>query len=143
MQKVLLYLIGLGLCKGQVGNQRSQELTCYECAAKSSNDTCTDAYRKSVKILGFDKRCRIMEMNGKVVSQGVVPKVLCTQSALAKVNKMRQHLHLAGDGEVFPYCCNSDFCNADMCKAMGLPSGHNLCTTTIEHKLKEQQLIQQ
>lgn len=56
---------------------------------------------------------------------------------------MRQHLHLAGDGEVFPYCCNSDFCNADMCKAMGLPSGHNLCTTTIEHKLKEQQLIQQ
>lgn len=86
MQKVLLYLIGLGLCKGQVGNQRSQELTCYECAAKSSNDTCTDAYRKSVKILGFDKRCRIMEMNGKVVSQGVVPKVLCTQSALAKVS---------------------------------------------------------
>ena len=56
---------------------------------------------------------------------------------------MRQHLHLAGDGEVFPYCCNSDFCNTDMCKAMGLPSGHNLCTTTIEHKLKEQQLIQQ
>ena len=86
MQKVLFYLIGLGLCKGQVGNQRSQELTCYECAAKSSNDTCTDEYRKSVKILGFDKRCRIMEMNGKVVSQGVVPKVLCTQNALAKVS---------------------------------------------------------
>ena len=59
---------------------------------------------------------------------------------------MRQHLHLRGDGEVFPYCCNSDFCNADMCKAMGLPTGHNLCTTTIEHKLKEreeQQLSQQ
>ena len=86
MQKVLFYLIGLGLCKGQVGNQRGQELTCYECAAKSSNDTCTDEYRKSVKILGFDKRCRIMEMNGKVVSQGVVPKVLCTQNALAKVS---------------------------------------------------------
>ena len=33
-----------------------------------------------------------------------------------------------------------------MCKAMGLPTGHNLCTTTIEHKLKEreeQQLSQQ
>ena len=27
-----------------------------------------------------------MEMNGKVVSQGVVPKVLCTQNALAKVS---------------------------------------------------------
>ena len=56
---------------------------------------------------------------------------------------MRQHLHLQGAGEVFPYCCNSDFCNADMCKAMGLPTGHNLCTTTMEHKLREQQLIQQ
>ena len=55
---------------------------------------------------------------------------------------MRQHLHLQGDGEVFPYCCNSDFCNADMCSAMGLPSGHHLCTTTMEHKLREQQLIE-
>ncbi len=56
---------------------------------------------------------------------------------------MRQHLHLRGDGEVFPYCCNSDFCNADMCKAMGLPSGHNLCKTTIEHKQKELERLQQ
>ena len=86
--KVLLYLIGLGLCKGQNGNPRSVELSCWECASKHSNDTCTDEFRKSVKILGFDKRCRIMEMNGKVVSQGVVPKVLCTPGALAKVSDL-------------------------------------------------------
>ena len=86
--KVLLYLIGLGLCKGQNGNPRSQELNCYECASKQQNDTCTEEFRRSVKILGFDKRCRIMEMNGKVVSQGVVPKVLCTPSALAKVSDL-------------------------------------------------------
>ena len=88
MQKVLLCLIGLGLFKGQVNGQRTSELSCYECAAKSSNDTCTDEYRKTVKVTGFDSRCRIMEMNGKVVSQGVVPKTLCTQTALAKVSDL-------------------------------------------------------
>ena len=66
---------------------RGQELTCYECAAKTGNDTCTDAFRKTIKTFGFDKRCRIMEMNGKVVSQGVVPKAVCTPRALSNVRK--------------------------------------------------------
>ena len=94
--RVLLYLIGLGLCKGQNGNPRSQELSCFECASKHSNDTCTEEFRRSVKVLGFDKRCRIMEMNGKVVSQGVVPKVLCTPSALAKVSDLFQSISKNG-----------------------------------------------
>ena len=67
-------------------NNRGQELTCYECAKKSGNDTCNDAFRKTIKTVGFDKRCRIMEMNGKVVSQGVVPKAICTQRALQNVS---------------------------------------------------------
>ena len=50
---------------------------------------------------------------------------------------MKKHLQLVGDGEVFPYCCNFDLCNTDMCKSMGLTKGHSLCTTTIEHKLNE------
>ena len=81
MQKVLLCLIGLGLFKGQVNGQRSSELSCYECAAKSSNDTCTDEYRKTVKVTGFDSRCRIMEMNGKVY----LPLNVTTSSSNAKL----------------------------------------------------------
>ena len=62
-------------------------MSCYECASKTGNDTCTDAFRKTIKTFGFDKRCRIMEMNGKVVSQGVVPKAVCTPRALSNVRK--------------------------------------------------------
>ena len=82
------------LNKGQEingGQDRGQELTCYECASKTGNDTCTDAFRKTIKTFGFDKRCRIMEMNGKVVSQGVVPKAVCTPRALSNV---RNYLNL-------------------------------------------------
>ena len=77
-----------GLSKGQEINNsnRGEELTCYECASKLDNDTCTDSFRKTIKIRGFDKRCRIMEMNGKVVSQGVVSKAVCTPHALANVS---------------------------------------------------------
>ena len=71
-------------CYGQNGN-RGQELKCYECAAKPENNTCSNEFRKTVKVSGFDNRCRVMEMNGKVVSQGVVPKSLCTPRALNKV----------------------------------------------------------
>ena len=74
-------------CHGQNSN-RGQELECYECAAKPENNTCSNEFRKTVKVLGFDNRCRVMEMNGKVVSQGVVPKSLCTSKALNKVNKV-------------------------------------------------------
>ena len=83
------------LTKGQEisgGQDRGQELTCYECASKTGNDTCTDAFRKTIKTFGFDKRCRIMEMNGKVVSQGVVPKAVCTPRALSNVRKIFQLL---------------------------------------------------
>ena len=55
---------------------------------------------------------------------------------------MKKHLHLIGDGDVFPYCCNFDLCNKDMCKSMNLPKGHSLCTTTIEHKQREIQKLQ-
>ena len=75
-------------CHGQNAN-RGQELKCYECAAKQGNNTCANEFRKTVKVLGFDKRCRVMEMNGKVVSQGVVPKSLCTSRALNKVNHVQ------------------------------------------------------
>ena len=67
-------------------------MSCYECASKTGNDTCTDAFRKTIKTFGFDKRCRIMEMNGKVVSQGVVPKAVCTPRALSNVRKIFQLL---------------------------------------------------
>ena len=67
-------------------------MSCYECASKTGNDTCTDAFRKTIKTVGFDKRCRIMEMNGKVVSQGVVPKAVCTPRALSNVRKIFQLL---------------------------------------------------
>jgi hypothetical protein len=83
------------LTKGQEINgiqNRGQELSCYECASKTGNDTCTDAFRKTIKTIGFDKRCRIMEMNGKVVSQGVVPKAVCTPRALSNVRKIFQLL---------------------------------------------------
>jgi len=144
MITTLLFVLAFvsGLTKGQEisGIQnRGQELTCYECASKTGNDTCTDAFRKTIKTFGFDKRCRIMEMNGKVVSQGVVPKAVCTPRALSNVNKMKKHLHLRGLGDIYPYCCNFDLCNVDMCTSMGLQKGHSLCTTTIEHKLKELQ----
>ena len=56
---------------------------------------------------------------------------------------MKKHLHLAGDGDIFPYCCNFDMCNMDMCKSMKLPKGHSLCTTTIENKIKEAEKLQQ
>ena len=52
---------------------------------------------------------------------------------------MKKHLHLRGLGDIYPYCCNFDLCNVDMCTSMGLQKGHSLCTTTIEHKLKELQ----
>ena len=87
-------LLGLafisGLSKGQeiMNSNRGEELTCYECASKLDNDTCTDNFRKTIKIRGFDKRCRIMEMNGKVVSSGIVTKTVCTPNALANVSKV-------------------------------------------------------
>ena len=55
---------------------------------------------------------------------------------------MKKHLRLIGDDNVFPYCCNFDLCNTDMCKSMNLPKGHSLCTTTIEHKQREIQKLQ-
>ena len=79
----LAILAHFGQCQNQAS--RGQELSCYECAAKQGNNTCSPEFRKTVKVLGFDKRCRVMEMNGKVVSQGVVPKSLCTSRALNKV----------------------------------------------------------
>ena len=83
---LLLFLAFFGqVCQGQ-SQSRGQELTCYECAKKQGNDTCNDQFRKTVKVIGFDKRCRLMEMNGKVVSQGVVPVSLCSHKALARVS---------------------------------------------------------
>ena len=54
---------------------------------------------------------------------------------------MKKHLHLRGLGDIYPYCCNFDLCNVDMCTSMGLQKGHSLCTTTIEHKKKEIQKL--
>ena len=64
-----------------------------------------------------------------------------TKSVLFQVNQVKHHLQIIGDGEVFPYCCNFDSCNLDMCTAMGLPKGDSRCTTTIEHKLRELSLL--
>ena len=93
MITTLLFVLAFmsGLNRGQEirnnnQNNRGQELTCYECASKNGNDTCNNTFRKTIKTVGFDKRCRIMEMNGKVVSQGVVPKAVCTQRALQNVS---------------------------------------------------------
>ena len=93
MITTLLFVLAFmsGLNKGQEirnnnQNNRGQELTCYECASKNGNDTCNNTFRKTIKTVGFDKRCRIMEMNGKVVSQGVVPKAVCSQRALQNVS---------------------------------------------------------
>ena len=82
---VLISAFFWGLCKGQSEAARGAELTCYECSARPGNNSCTEEFRKKVKALGFDQRCRVFEMNGIVVSQGVVPLTLCTPQALNKV----------------------------------------------------------
>merc|ERR1712223_372179 len=65
------------------------------------------------------------EMDGKVVSAGIVPDKLCTPEALSKVNKVKNQLHLTGAGNIYPYCCDFDLCNSDMCTAMNLPAGNS------------------
>lgn len=116
----------------EAAEERPPSLTCYECAHKGDNNTCVPEYRREVTVLGFTHRCRVMEMDGAVVSQGVVPKQLCSQAALSKVNKNKKQLSLVGEGDVFPACCNSNKCNDNMCTAKGLPVNHVLCNTRID-----------
>ena len=80
-----IYLFLLASFIGASKATRAQTLSCYECAAKPGNNTCTSEFRQTIQSLGFDKRCRIMEMNGRLVSAGIVPAKLCTQAALSKV----------------------------------------------------------
>ena len=82
----LLLALSIGASKAT----RAQTLSCYECAAKPGNNTCTSEFRQTIQSLGFDKRCRIMEMNGRLVSAGIVPAKLCTQAALSKVRTDRK-----------------------------------------------------
>jgi len=140
------YIVFLVLISQTIGTSiaaRAQTLSCFSCVARPGNNTCTNGMRGKVKSLGFDKRCRIMEMDGKVVSAGIVPDKLCTPEALSKVNKVKNQLHLTGAGNIYPYCCDFDLCNSDMCTAMNLPAGNSKCVTTITNKQEQAVLLQQ
>ena len=60
-----------------------------------------------------------------------------------QVNKVKSQLNLIGEGDVYPYCCNFDYCNSDMCTAMKLPKGNPACVTTMTNKVEQAKLIQQ
>ena len=107
------------------------ELTCFSCTATRVNNTCTEKFRKNVTRNGMDNRCRIYERNGVVVSQGIVPSMLCSSEAKHRVMGRIPH-NLIGEGPVFVGCCNSDKCNTDYCSAIR----HNstICNTTIGWK---------
>ena len=62
---------------------------------------------------------------------------------LLQVNKVKSQLNLIGEGDVYPYCCNFDYCNSDMCTAMKLPKGNPACVTTMTNKVEQAKLIQQ
>ena len=107
------------------------ELTCFSCTASRTNNTCTEQFRKNVTKNGMDYRCRVYERNGMVVAQGVVPSMLCTSEARNRVTG-RIPNNLVGEGPVFVGCCNSDKCNINYCKAIGLNS--TFCNTTLGWK---------
>ena len=86
----LLLALSIGASKAT----RAQTLSCYECAAKPGNNTCTSEFRQTIQSLGFDKRCRIMEMNGRLVSTGIFRKKLCTQTALSNVSRLQPTPHM-------------------------------------------------
>ena len=56
---------------------------------------------------------------------------------------MKNQLHLTGAGNIYPYCCDFDYCNSDMCTAMNLPAGNSKCVTTITNKQEQAVLLQQ
>ena len=56
---------------------------------------------------------------------------------------MKNQLHLTGAGNIYPYCCDFDLCNSDMCTAMNLPAGNSKCVTTITNKQEQAVLLQQ
>ena len=56
---------------------------------------------------------------------------------------MKHQLHLTGAGNIYPFCCDFDLCNSDMCTAMNLPAGNSKCVTTITNKLEQAALLQQ
>jgi small-conductance mechanosensitive channel len=77
MNSKLLFiaLVVLVFAAFAVAQDRGSNLNCYECVARAGNNNCTEKARKKTNNTGFEWRCRLMEMDGKVVSQGRVANI--------------------------------------------------------------------